>query len=112
MKKKFMLSLLAALLLLGAGAILGRMSKRDMVISSTTAGASYSGGFQGVGATAGAIRTVAGPTPTRILVVKNGDSIQAAVKSAAKGTVEGLGWRSYTAALRALVEILREAKKS
>ncbi len=33
------------------------------------------------------------------------------ISSAAKGTVEGLGWRSYTAALRALVEILRETKK-
>jgi 3-dehydroquinate dehydratase-2 len=32
------------------------------------------------------------------------------ISSAAKGTVEGLGWRSYTAALRALVEIAREAK--
>lgn len=33
------------------------------------------------------------------------------ISSAVKATVEGLGWRSYTAALRALVEILREAKK-
>ncbi len=33
------------------------------------------------------------------------------VSSAAKATVEGLGWRSYTAALRALVEILREKKR-
>lgn len=32
------------------------------------------------------------------------------ISSAAKATVEGLGWRSYTAALRALVEILRENK--
>lgn len=30
------------------------------------------------------------------------------ISPAAKGTVEGLGWRSYTAALRALVEMLRE----
>lgn len=37
-----------------------------------------------------------------------GDSI---ISPAAKGTVEGLGWRSYTAALRALVETLQEAKK-
>jgi 3-dehydroquinate dehydratase II len=29
---------------------------------------------------------------------------------AVRGTVMGLGWRSYTAALRALVEIVREAK--
>jgi 3-dehydroquinate dehydratase-2 len=33
------------------------------------------------------------------------------ISSAAKGTVQGLGWRSYTAALRALVEIVREAKR-
>jgi len=30
------------------------------------------------------------------------------ISSAARGTVEGLGWRSYTAALRALVETLKE----
>ena len=33
------------------------------------------------------------------------------ISSAAKATVEGLGWRSYTAALRKLVEILRETEK-
>jgi 3-dehydroquinate dehydratase II len=32
--------------------------------------------------------------------------------SAARGTVMGLGWRSYTAALRALVEIVREERAS
>ena len=32
------------------------------------------------------------------------------ISSAAKGTVQGLGWRSYTAALRALVEIAQEKK--
>ena len=32
------------------------------------------------------------------------------ISSAVKGTVEGLGWRSYTAALRALVETLKEQK--
>jgi 3-dehydroquinate dehydratase II len=30
------------------------------------------------------------------------------ISPAVKGTVEGLGWRSYTAALRALVDIARE----
>ncbi|MGH8692107.1 MAG: type II 3-dehydroquinate dehydratase [Burkholderiales bacterium] len=34
------------------------------------------------------------------------------ISSAAKGTVQGLGWRSYAAALRAVVEIAREAKKT
>ena len=33
------------------------------------------------------------------------------ISSAVKATVEGLGWRSYTAALQALVEIVRETKK-
>jgi 3-dehydroquinate dehydratase-2 len=33
------------------------------------------------------------------------------ISSAVKGTVQGLGWRSYTAALRALVETIREPKK-
>jgi 3-dehydroquinate dehydratase-2 len=30
------------------------------------------------------------------------------ISPAVKGTVEGLGWRSYTSALRAVVEIARE----
>ena len=34
------------------------------------------------------------------------------ISSAVKGTVQGLGWRSYTAALRTLVEIVRESKKA
>jgi 3-dehydroquinate dehydratase II len=33
------------------------------------------------------------------------------ISSAVKATVEGLGWRSYTFALRALVEIVKENKK-
>ena len=33
------------------------------------------------------------------------------IASAAKATIQGLGWRSYTAGLRALVETLREGKK-
>jgi 3-dehydroquinate dehydratase II len=32
------------------------------------------------------------------------------ISPAVKGTVLGLGWRSYTAALRALVEIVRETR--
>jgi 3-dehydroquinate dehydratase-2 len=34
------------------------------------------------------------------------------ITPAAKGTVMGLGWRSYTAGLRALVEIVREEKET
>ena len=33
------------------------------------------------------------------------------ISPAVKGTVQGLGWRSYTAALRTLVEIVREPKR-
>ncbi len=34
------------------------------------------------------------------------------ISSAVKATIQGLGWRSYTAGLRALVESLRDTKKS
>ena len=34
------------------------------------------------------------------------------ISPATKGTVQGLGWRSYTAALRALVEMVREKQKA
>lgn len=33
------------------------------------------------------------------------------ISPAVKGTIQGLGWRSYTSGLRALVEILRDTKK-
>jgi len=34
------------------------------------------------------------------------------ISSAVKGTVQGLGWRSYAMGLRAVVELAREAKKT
>jgi 3-dehydroquinate dehydratase II len=34
------------------------------------------------------------------------------ISPAVKGTLQGLGWRSYTHGLRALVELARETKKS
>jgi 3-dehydroquinate dehydratase II len=34
------------------------------------------------------------------------------ISSAVKGTVQGFGWRSYANALRAIVDIAREAKKN
>jgi 3-dehydroquinate dehydratase II len=34
------------------------------------------------------------------------------ISPAVRGTVQGLGWRSYTAGLRTLVELLREAKSA
>src|SRR5689334_7341421 len=88
MMKKLVLSLLGLVILLAVGAWIGRLSKRDMVISSSTAGASYSGGFQsGADKSAGAIRSVAGPTPTHVVIVKDGQSIQAAVRAAPRGSV-------------------------
>ena len=93
MKKGLILGLLAAALAFGAGTYLGRSSKQDLMISSSTAGASYSGGFKAEGESAGAataaaaIRSVAGPAPTNIVVVKDGESIQAAIKAAPKGTI-------------------------
>lgn len=96
MKKGLILGLLAAAVAFGAGAYLGRTTKPDMVVTSTTSGASYGGGFQAEQATtdavqsataAGTIRSVAGPAPTNVVVVKDGESIQAAVKAAAPGTI-------------------------
>ena len=46
MKKRIFLGLLVAALAFGAGAFFGRSTKQDVVISSSTAGASYSGGFK------------------------------------------------------------------
>jgi len=44
------------------------------------------------------------------LATREGWRHRSIISPAVKGTVQGLGWRSYTAALRALVEIVREAK--
>ena len=38
-------------------------------------------------------------------------TVQARVATVAIGTIQGLGWRSYTTALRAIVEIAREKSK-
>src|SRR5262245_50589177 len=87
MMKKGLIAFAVALLLFGAGAYLGRSSKQNMMISSSTAGASYSGGFKTDAAGAAVIRSVAGPAPTHIVVVKDGESIQAAIKTAPRGTI-------------------------
>ena len=87
MMKKGLIALGMALLLFGAGTYLGRSSKRDVMITSSTAGASYSGGFKADGASATVIRSVAGPAPNNVVVVKNGESIQAAIKAAPAGTI-------------------------
>src|SRR5450755_1247820 len=38
--------------------------------------------------------------------------VHSIISPAVRGTVQGLGWRSYTAALRALAEIAQEASKA
>jgi parallel beta-helix repeat protein len=96
MGKGLILAIAAAAVAFGAGAYFGRASKSAMVITSGTTGASYAGGFKAEGeqaaqvqaaTAAGAITAVAGPAPTRVVVVKDGESIQAAVKAAQPGTV-------------------------
>ena len=85
MKKGLIVGLLVAAVSFGAGTYFGRGSKQDLTISSSTHGASYSGGFKADDATAtsgAAIRSVAGPAPTNVVVVKDGESIQAAIKAA------------------------------
>ena len=95
MNKGLVVGLVAVAVAFGAGAYLGRASKSDMVITSSTTGASYGGGFRAEGdaatsaaaATAkGSIKSVAGPATDKVLVVKDGESIQEAVKRAERGT--------------------------
>ena len=96
MKKGLLFGLLAAAVAFGAGAYFGRSTKQDVVISSSTSGASYGGGFKAEGDNAQAsktadtsdvLRSVAGPAPTNVVMVKDGESIQAAVKAAPAGTI-------------------------
>jgi len=96
MKKGLLVGLLVAVAAFGAGAYFGRATKQDVIISSATSGASYRGGFRAEGEAAeatqaatasGAIKSVAGPAPTNVAVVKDGESIQAAVKAAPAGTI-------------------------
>jgi parallel beta-helix repeat protein len=96
MKKGLILALLAALAAFGAGAYYGRASKSAVVITSGATGAGYAGGFKAEGgqaattqaaAPSGSITSVAGPEPKQVVVVKDGESIQAAVKNAQPGTV-------------------------
>ena len=91
MKKGIIVGLLVAAVAFGAGAYFGRSTKQNVTISSSTTGASYSGGFKAEGGDAakpgGAITSVAGPPPTNVVVVKDGESIQAAIKAAPKGTI-------------------------
>src|SRR4029450_3337405 len=47
--KRMVVGLLVLALAFGAGTLLGRNTKQDVMISSSTAGASYSGGFKAEG---------------------------------------------------------------
>jgi parallel beta-helix repeat protein len=96
MKKGWILGLVAVAVAFAGGLYFGRSSKSAMVVTSGSGGASYGGGFKAEGeaagaveaaARSGAIRSVAGPAPQNVVVVKDGESIQAAVKAAQPGTV-------------------------
>jgi parallel beta-helix repeat protein len=96
MMKGLILGLLVAALAFAGGAYYGRASKSDVVITSSSGGAAYEGGFRADEATAvktaeavksGSIKSVAGPAPTRVAVVKPGESIQQAVSKAEPGTI-------------------------
>ena len=63
MKKRIILGLLVAALVFGAGAFFGRTTKKDVLITSSTAGASYSGGYEGASKSASAIRVLLDDLP-------------------------------------------------
>jgi len=95
MNKGLVLGLVVVVVAFGAGTYLGRATKSDMVITSSSTGASYGGGFRAEGdaaasaaaaTAAGSIKSVAGPATDKVLVVKDGESIQEAVKRAEPGT--------------------------
>ncbi|HQR49687.1 MAG TPA: hypothetical protein PL152_10140, partial [Steroidobacteraceae bacterium] len=92
MKKGLVLAVVAAIAAFAGGAWYGRTSKSAMVVTSGSGGASYTGGFKADSAAAaaekaGTIRSVAGPAPQKEAIVKDGESIQAAVKAASAGTI-------------------------
>ena len=92
MNKGVVLGVIVAIAAFAGGAWYGRASKSAVVITSGSGGASYAGGVQGgEGATAASnqavSRYVAGPAPTNVVVVKDGESIQAAVKAAPAKTI-------------------------
>jgi parallel beta-helix repeat protein len=86
------LGVIVAIAAFAGGAWYGRASKSAVVITSGSGGASYAGGTQGAAAPAdgsqpAVSRYVAGPAPTNVVVVKDGESIQAAVKAAPAKTI-------------------------
>ena len=95
MTKGLLIGFVAVAAAFGAGAWFGRASQSEMVITSGSGGASYGGGFRAEGEAAGqvaaagsarALKSVAGPATDRVVIVKEGESIQAAVKQAEPGT--------------------------
>lgn len=95
MKKAWILVVVAAVAAFGAGMYFGRSTKTDVVVTAGSGGASYGGGFEAEGEAAaavaaatatGAIKSVAGPPTDRFVVVRDGESIQAAVRAAEPGT--------------------------
>ncbi|MFO1407700.1 MAG: parallel beta-helix domain-containing protein [Steroidobacteraceae bacterium] len=92
MNKGVVLGVIVAVAAFAGGAWYGRSSKSAVVVTSGSGGASYTGGVKEAGATtdaakAAALRYVAGPAPTNVVVVKDGESIQAAVKAAPAKTI-------------------------
>jgi len=92
MNKGVVLGVIVAIAAFAGGAWYGRSSKSAVVITSGSGGASYAGGAQGGAPADGAAtqpvsRYVAGPAPTNVVVVKDGESIQAAVKAAPAKTI-------------------------
>ncbi|MGI9286360.1 MAG: parallel beta-helix domain-containing protein [Pseudomonadales bacterium] len=86
------LGLVIAIAAFGAGMYLGRSGSANTppAVTSSAGGASYSGGFQADAeqvADATKVKAVAGPPASdTVVVVKNGESIQQAVKDAQAGT--------------------------
>jgi parallel beta-helix repeat-containing protein len=92
---KGLLVAVAVVAAFAGGAYLGRASKSKVVITDTSAGAQYTGGFRAEGETAeqvrasmaaGSLRNVAGAAGSQVVVVKDGESILQAVKNAQPGT--------------------------
>ena len=90
-----LLAIVVLAIAFAGGAWLGRASRTDVVITSTSGGAQYSGGFAAEGADAeqvaaatasGSIKNVAGRPTDRFIVVEDGESILQAVKNAEPGT--------------------------
>jgi parallel beta-helix repeat protein len=95
MNKGIVVGVLLAVAGFGAGMYYAKQQAAPAPVASGSAGASYGGGFRAEGETASAvkagvasgnIKAVAGPATDVVMVVRDGESIQAAVKRAQPGT--------------------------